>query len=107
MARFVVLVLPVLVLGACADVHLGDDYGKKTRAVFQAQAEAPGTGEGMIDAEDARLILARHRNKVQQPGAAGYGGATFQTPVLVGTGGGTMGAGQGSVVAPIKLESVR
>ncbi len=99
--------LACLILVGCADVHLGDDYGKKTRAVFQAQADASGAADSMIDAEDAKIILTRHRNKVQQPGAGGQGGAIMQTPILLGTGGGSMGAGQGSVVAPIKLESVR
>jgi hypothetical protein len=99
--------LACLILVGCADVHLGDDYGKKTRAVFQAQADASGAGDSMIDAEDAKLILNRHRNKVQQPGAGGQAGAMMQTPVIIGTGGGSSAQGGGSVIAPMKLESVR
>jgi hypothetical protein len=100
-------VLVCLALVGCADVHLGDDYGKRTRAVFQAQADAAGAGDSMIDAEDAKLVLLRHRNKVQQPGAS-QSGQMIAAPLILGTaGGGTAAAGGGSVVAPMKLDSVR
>ena len=101
-------VLVCLLLCACAEVHLGDDYGKRTKATFQAQADAAGATDSMLDAEDARMILTRHRNKDQK--AASSGGPTLlvaPTPTGYGSGGGSMSSGGGSVVAPIKLESTR
>jgi len=103
-------VLVCLLFCACADIHLGDDYGKRTKGTFQAQADAAGGKDSMLDAEDARMILSRHRNK-DQKAAATTGGAVLVAPTPAssygGSGGGSMSSGGGSVVAPIKLESTR
>ncbi len=102
-------VLVCLFLCACADVHLGDEYGKRTKATFQAQADATGSGDSMLDAEDARMILSRHRNKDQRATVSSGGTAVLvaPTPTAYGSGGGSMTSGGGSVVAPINLESTR
>jgi hypothetical protein len=100
--------LVCLLLCACADVHLGDEYGKRTKATFQAQADAAGGSDSMLDAEDVKMILSRHRNKEGR--AAPAGGAALlvgPTPTSYGSGGGSMSSGGGSVVAPIKLDSTR
>jgi hypothetical protein len=103
----VFLFLAVTGIGGCADIHLSDDYGRRAKAALQAQAEAGGTGESMIDAEDAKIILLRHRNKLQPAGVGQPAGGALTTPAVLGAGGGTMTPGGGSVIAPIKLESVR
>jgi len=97
----------VLVCG-CADLHLGDDYGRRTKATFQAQADAAGGTDSMLDAEDAKIILLRHRNKDPKASVSGGPAAVLVAPPTTSSyGGGSMSPGGGSVVAPIKLESTR
>jgi hypothetical protein len=105
----------------CADQHLGDLVGRRNRAVFDAQAAAKGAeSAGVLDADDAKIALARHRGRAlpgtpgaSMPGtsssmAGSYGGFSG------GGGGGAMQSGTtaagipgSSPVAPIRLDAVR
>jgi hypothetical protein len=96
---------------ACGDVHLGDGYGRRTRTALDAQAENTGAdGPGTLDAEDAKVTMAKHHNPGQQTGTggAGYTGAGGGGALLIPTmssssGGSSSGSSSGSMITPINL----
>lgn len=71
------IVLFALVLGGCADAHLGDGYGRRTRGALDAQAQNRGEVSRAIDGEDAKAVLSRHRGltKDQAPASSRSPGA--------------------------------
>jgi hypothetical protein len=114
------LILCALVAGGlagCGDAHLGELYGRRTRGAFdaQAQAQAPAKGAdpGALDADDAKLTLARQRGRgaLGAPGAAsasglsgsaGFGGGAGGAPILGGSGGGAPAPS-----TPYRLDAIR
>jgi hypothetical protein len=96
-------------LAGCADPHLGDFYGRRTRAAFDAQAQASGGGSaGTLDADDAKITLARQRGRAI-PGTAGaapmgaYGGGAGAV-ILSGSSGSVPSS---SPSGQIRLDAVR
>ena len=84
-------------LAGCADSHLGDLYGRRTRSAFDAQAQvAVGDSAGTLDADDAKITLARQRGRV----VPGTGGAAQAVPGMggYGTGYGYSGAGNNNII---------
>jgi hypothetical protein len=103
----------VLIAGAagCADTHLGDFHGRRARGALDAQAQAQplargGDSAGTLDADDAKLTLARQRGRgIQGVGStgqpAGYGAG-------LGVGGSTAaGIPSSTPSGPIRLDAVR
>src|SRR5262249_21163895 len=80
-------------LSGCGDAHLGDYYGRRTHTAFDAQAQAKGgDSAGTLDADDAKITLARQRGRALPgtPGAAygaagaPYGGTSYRRSALPG-----------------------
>ena len=104
------LLASLLLVGACADAHLGDVYGRRTRAALDAERDARTEGT-TLDAQDAKLVSQRHHNTPTQ------GAAPATSAILVPTSGGYGGSSGGSSmsgVAPagppaggIRLDAVR
>lgn len=107
-------------LSGCGDAHLGDYYGRRTHTAFEAQAQAKGADSaGTLDADDAKITLARQRGRAV-PGTpgAGYGG-TPGAPITGTSYGGSPYPGSSSTgmtsagipasspSAPIRLDAVR
>jgi hypothetical protein len=103
-------------LAGCADPHLGDFYGRRTRAALDAQAQAASGGDspGTLDADDAKVTLARQRGRavpgtagaaqaVPPLGAYGFGGAGGAGMV----GGSTGGVPSSSPSGQLRLDAVR
>ena len=99
--------LIALLLSAGCGVHLGDNYGRRTRAALDAQI---GRNAGSpIDGEDAKGVLAAHRGVEGTPSLGAQTGTSYAT-------GGTFVGGsssQGAPVmrsnpdAPIRLDAVK
>lgn len=69
----------LLFVAACADPHLGDLYGRRTRTALDAQAA--GRGEGVpIDNADAKLVTTRHHNTPTQGQQGGQPAAALLVP---------------------------
>lgn len=106
-------------LSGCGDAHLGDAYGRRTHSAFEAQAQAKGAeSAGTLDADDAKITLARQRGRAVPgtPGAYGanpgapttgtsYGGSPY--PGASSTGMTSAGIPASSPSAPIRLDAVR
>lgn len=103
-------------LAGCADAHLGDFYGRRTRTALDAQAQASGgDSAGTLDADDAKNTMARQRGRA----APGSAGAAQAVPFMGGAGyggvggsaivGGTMSGGvpSSSPSGQIRLDAVR
>jgi hypothetical protein len=88
MIRFVIC---ALLLAACADPHLGDIYGRRTRSALDAQRDAKTEG-ATLDADDAKLISAKHHSKP----APGTPGAQQAVPSMGSYGGGSSSYGGSS-----------
>jgi hypothetical protein len=115
------LVLTAVGLTGCSDAHLGDYYGRRTRTAFEAQAQAqakPGDSAGSLDADDAKITLARQRGRALPgtPGAAmgGYPGTTYGASPYPSAAGmaGSSGMTSAGIPAspptgPIRLDAVR
>jgi hypothetical protein len=103
-------------LTGCGDAHLGDAYGRRTKNAFDAQAQAKGgDSAGTLDADDAKITLARQRGRAVPgtPGAAVPGlpsGTTYGTSTYPGAGSTGMtsaGIPAASPTTPIRLDAVR
>lgn len=81
MSRLGVIVL--LLAAAGCGVHLGDGYGRRTRAALDAQFSGRNEGTNPIDGGDAKVVMTRHR---------GTGTATS----AVSSSSGSYGIGQGA-----------
>jgi len=107
-------------VSGCGDAHLGDYYGRRTHNAFDAQAQAKGgDSAGTLDAEDAKITLARQRGRALPgtPGAAygaapgapytgtSYGGSPY--PGASSTGMTSAGIPASSPTAPLRLDAVR
>ncbi len=104
------MLLGLLLCGACYEAHMGDLYGRRSRAAFDAQQG--GKGEPIaIDAVDARLVSLRFHNAPTQGGQQGAG-PTLSIPLQGGYGGSSGSSSMG--VAPsgppaggIRLDAAR
>jgi hypothetical protein len=109
MTRLVSIFAFVAAAAGCG-VHLGDNYGRRTRAAFDAQAAGRGQGSMAIDGEDAKTVMTRHHIKPgTQQGAGGQQGLGMPMGAFVGG-----SSSQGSPVtttntgkSPISLDAVR
>ena len=115
------LAMVVTGLGGCGDAHLGDYYGRRTHNAFDAQAQAKGgDSAGTLDADDAKITLARQRGRAVPgtPGAAygaagagygasgtSYGGSPY--PGASSTGMTSAGVPASSPSTPLRLDAVR
>jgi hypothetical protein len=105
------LLVSLLLVGACADAHLGDVYGRRSRAAFDAQQG--GKGEAVLfDGADGKLATLRHHNTPTQPGGQ-QGGATLSIPLSTSSsssGSSSMTGGPSTGAPPgggIRLDAVR
>lgn len=88
----------VLLFAGCADAHLGELYGRRTRSALDSSRDAKSEG-AVIDSDDAKLVSTRHHNRVIQGQSGGQGGG----------GGGSMGSFQalgGASAAPAGGSSI-
>jgi hypothetical protein len=100
-------------LAGCADPHLGDLYGRRTRTALDAQAQTSGgDSAGRLDADDAKLTLARQRGRAA-PGTAGAAQALPSTGAY-GYSGTILGGSSAGAVAPsspsggqLRMDAVR
>jgi hypothetical protein len=100
----------LLFVAACADPHLGDLYGRRTRTALDAQAA--GKGEGIpLDNADARLVTTRHHNTPTQGQQGGQAPAALLVPT---SGYGSSSSGSSMGVQPagappggIRLDAVK
>lgn len=82
MNRLLAIALAGAALAGCADAHLGDGYGRRTRTAMDAQIQNRGELSRAIDGEDAKAVLSRHRGLTKdQPS----GGATRPGAIIVPT----------------------
>ena len=106
------LLASLLLVGACADAHMGELYGRRTKAAFDAQRD--GKAEGVaLDSADAKLVTVRHHNTPAQGGGQ-PSGATLSIPLQGSYGGSSGGTSSMTGVAPsgppaggIRLDAVR
>ena len=102
-------------LAGCADTHLGDFYGRRTRAALDAQAQASGgASAGTLDADDAKVTLARQRGRLPPGTGPSAAGITGSGNGYGGTGGGAIVGGSTSGGVPssspsgqLRLDAVR
>jgi hypothetical protein len=87
--------LVVFLSAAGCGLHLGDNYGRRTRAALDAQIGGRNQGANPIDGEDAKQVMARHRGR---GGPGTLGGQTGSTVT-----GGTFVGGSSGQGAPIML----
>jgi hypothetical protein len=107
----------ILVAAGCGDAHLGDAYGRRTHNAFEAQAQAKGAdAAGTLDADDAKITLARQRGRAVPgtPGAAygaapgaSYGGTSYGSPGSSSSGMTSAGIPASSPSSPLRLDAVR
>jgi hypothetical protein len=100
----------VLVLSACGGPHLGDGYGRRNHAAFEAQAQGRGEANRAVDGEDAKAILQRHRgltkDSTQQPQRPG----AIIVPTLTSSGSSSSSSsnyGSTREMGGIRLDAVR
>ncbi len=105
------IVLLTLALAGCADPHLGDVYGRRTRTALDAQRDAKTEG-AVLDADDAKLVSARHHSKpapgtpgAQQP-SAGMSGS-FMSGSYGGSSGSSTGVAPSPQTGGIRLDASR
>jgi len=92
-------------VAACAGPHLGDNYGRRTRAALDAQRAGGREGGMAIDGDDAVQVMQQHR-------AAPSAGGSYQTGAAVtpasGIGGGMSSSGATTTpITPIRLDAVK
>ena len=96
----------LLALAACGGPHLGDGYGRRTRAALDAQKAQRGDGMG-IDGDDARQVMFQHR---AAPGAGGVAQTGAAVTPASGIGGGMSSSTTSTTatpITPIRLDAVR
>jgi hypothetical protein len=106
-----ILLATLLLAGACADPHMGDLYGRRTRTALDAQRDAKTEGVA-LDSADAKIVTTRYHNAPTQGGGQPTG-ATLSIPVS-GSYGGSSGSSSMTGVQPsgppaggIRLDAVR
>jgi hypothetical protein len=102
--RVLVALLLSVTTAACAGPHLGDGYGRRTRAALDQQ-RSRGEGGMALDGDDAVQVMQQHR---AAPGAGG----SYQTGAPVtpasGIGGGMSSSGATATpITPIRLDAVK
>ena len=103
--RVLVPLLASLLCAACAGPHLGDNYGRRTRAALDQQKSRGGEGGIALDGDDAVQVMLQHR---ASPGAGG----SYQTGAAVtpasSIGGGMSSSGATTTpITPIRLDAVK
>jgi len=116
--KFSSVVALIFVAAGCGDAHLGDAYGRRTHNAFEAQAQAKGADSaGTLDADDAKITLARQRGRAVPgtPGAAygaapgaPYSGTSYGgSPGSSSSGMTSAGIPASSPSTPLRLDAVR
>jgi hypothetical protein len=100
----------VIAAFGCGEAHLGDDYGKKTKAIMEAQAAGATDEQLTLDADDAIRVYMIHRGlKVEstssQQSSSSTGLGTPSSGMSPGGGEGEGGTGSLQQNGPIRLEA--
>jgi hypothetical protein len=74
-----ILLATLLLAGACADPHMGDLYGRRTRSAFDAQRDARTEGVS-LDAVDGKAVSTRYHSTPTQGGQQ-QSGASISIPI--------------------------
>jgi hypothetical protein len=102
--------IALLLTGGCG-LHLGENYGRRMRAAFDAQIAARDPGTLAIEGEDAKGVLARHRGRGGPGTIGGQTGASVTGGTFVGGSGSSSPSmpsmGRSSPDSPIRLDAVR
>jgi hypothetical protein len=98
MTKRLVLAAGLAFLAAGCGIHLGDDYGRRTRSALDAQVAQRGGSGAIVVGDDAKAILMRHRGLVQV-------NTQYSSSGLGGSGASSSGSGPGAASAPINMPS--
>jgi hypothetical protein len=104
------LLASLLLSGACYDAHMGDLYGRRSRAAFDAQQGGKGEAAA-FDAVDARTASQRYHSAPTQGGGQ-QAAPTLSIP-LTGSYGGSSGSStmgvtpSGPPAGGVRLDAVR
>jgi hypothetical protein len=107
MKRLGIIVL--LLAGGCG-VHLGDKYGRRMRAAFDAQI-ARSDGGNAISGEDAKSVMRTHMGRGNQGSLGSQTGTSTQAPGLYISSSQSNNSGPSmrtpTADSPIRLDAVR
>lgn len=105
MKRLVMVAL--LLAGACGGAHMDDSYGRRTRAALDANIAKGDSGGAIVVGDDAKTILMRHRGLEQT-------NTLYKSSGMSGSGSSSSSSGPGmsstpssSSKSPISLDAVR
>jgi hypothetical protein len=97
----------VLAAAACGGGHLGgNDYGKRNRAAFDAQANGKTEQLVRVDGDDGVRTMEVQQARPTEKAPAGGGGAVV-IPTMGSSSAGSSSTIGGNPDAPIRLEGVR